>query len=74
MEVFFKEEYELTRDYIYDIEPEEFLEWLGDRKPNEENLAKYIRTINPDNVFDDETILNSYFENSDDFLNECCNE
>lgn len=71
MEVYFKEEYELTRDYIYDIEPEEFLEWLGNREPNEENLVKYIQTISPDHVSDDETMLNYGFENADDFLEEC---
>lgn len=74
MEVYFNEEYNVTRNYIYDIEPEEFLEWLDGREPNEENLAKYIQTVSPYNVTDDEYMLESGFENADDFLEECYDE
>lgn len=70
MEVYFNEEYNVTRNYIYDIEPEEFIEWLDGREPNEDNLAKYIRTISPFNVTDDEYMIESGFENLDDFLEE----
>lgn len=72
MEVYFSEEYNVTRNYIYDIEPEEFLEWLDGKEPTEENLAKYIQTaVSPYNVTDDEYMLESGFENADDFLEEC---
>lgn len=71
MEVYFNEEYNLTRNYIYDIEPEEFIEWLDGREPNEENLAKYIQTISPYSVSDDEYMIESGFENTEDFLEEC---
>lgn len=70
MEVYFNEEYNVTRNYIYDIEPEEFIEWLDGRKPNEDNLEEYIRTISPFNVTDDEYMIESRFENLDDFLEE----
>lgn len=70
MEVYFNEEYNVTRNYIYDIEPEEFIEWLDGRKPNEDNLVEYIRTISPFNVTDDEYMIESGFENLDDFLEE----
>lgn len=70
MEVYFNEEYNVTRNYIYDIEPEEFIEWLNGRKPNEDNLVEYIRTISPFNVTDDEYMIESGFENLDDFLEE----
>lgn len=70
MEVYFNEEYNLTRNYIYDIEPEEFIEWLDGREPNEDNLLKYIRTISPFNVTDDEYMIESGFENAEDFLEE----
>ena len=68
MEVYFNEEYNVTRNYIYDIEPEEFIEWLDGRKPNEDNLVEYIRTISPFNVTDD--MIESGFKNLDDFLEE----
>lgn len=67
MEVYFNEEYNVTRNYIYDIEPEEFLDWLNGRKPNEDNLVEYIRTISPFNVTDDEYMIESGFENLDNF-------
>lgn len=70
MEVYFNEEYNVTRNYIYDIEPEEFLDWLNGREPNEDNLVEYIRTISPFNVTDDEYMIESGFENLDDFLEE----
>lgn len=70
MEVYFNEEYNVTINYIYDIEPEEFIEWLDGRKPNEDNLVEYIRTISPFNVTDDEYMIESGFENLDDFLEE----
>lgn len=71
MELYFSEECSVIRDYTYDIEPEEFLEWLDGREPNEKNLAKYIQTITPDNVSEDEYTLESNFENAEDFLEEC---
>lgn len=71
MEVCFNEEYNVTRNYIYDIEPEEFIEWLDGREPNEDNLIEYIRTIPPFNVTDDEYMIESGFENAEDFLEEC---
>lgn len=70
MEVYYTETYEVNRNYIYDIEPEEFLEWLNGREPNEENLAQYLQVISPDNVEDDDAMIESYFENADDFLEE----
>lgn len=70
MEVYYTETYEVNRNYIYDIEPEEFLEWLNGREPNEENLAQYLQVIGPDNVEDDDSMIESYFENADDFLEE----
>lgn len=70
MEIYYTETYEVNRNYIYDIEPEEFLEWLNGREPNEENLAQYLQVISPDNVEDDDSMIESYFENADDFLEE----
>lgn len=70
MEVYFNEEYNLTRNYIYDIEPEEFIEWLDGREPNEDNLLKYIRTISPFNVTNDGYMIESGFEDAEDFLEE----
>ena len=70
MEVYFDEEYNVTRNYIYDIEPGDFLNWLNGRKPNEDNLVEYIRTISPFDVTDDEYMIESGFKNLDDFLEE----
>lgn len=74
MEVYYTETYEVNRNYIYDIEPEEFLEWLNGREPSEENLKKYLQTISPWDVDDDDAMIESYFENADDFLEECYDE
>ena len=70
MEVYYTETYEVNKNYIYDIEPEEFIEWLDDREPNEENLKKYLQTISPWDVDDDSAMIEEYFENADDFLEE----
>ena len=70
MEVYYTETYEVNRNYIYDIEPEEFLEWLNGREPNEENLVQYLQVISPDNIENDDAEIESYFENADDFLEE----
>lgn len=70
MEVYYTETYEVNRNYIYDIEPEEFLEWINGREPNEENLVQYLQVISPDNIENDDAEIESYFENADDFLEE----
>lgn len=70
MEVYYTETYKVNRNYIYDIEPEEFLEWLNGREPNEENLVQYLQVISPDNIENDDAEIESYFENADDFLEE----
>lgn len=74
MEVYYTETYEVNRNYIYDIEPEEFLEWLDGKEPTEENLKKYLQTISPWDVDDDSTMIEESFENADDFLEECYDE
>lgn len=73
MEVVYKEQCEVTREYSISVYAEEFLEWLDGDKPTEENLQTYIQNEflpwqDPDTE-DEHTILTE-LEGSD-FLKLC---
>lgn len=73
MEVVYKEQCEVTREYRISIDAEEFLAWLDGEEPTEENLQTYIQSeelpwADPDT--EDEHVILTEVEGSD-FIELC---
>ncbi len=71
------EEYWITYIKHYDVDIEDYKNWLDGEKPTEDNLLDYIHEIglDPENAFEDNRdYMNSYIDDINEVFEELNNE
>lgn len=73
MEIRITERAEVERTYIYEVDPEELKDWLGDDEATDENILEFLADAEANDIDETETTMLTEVEDLDSIVEELNN-